>query len=141
MIAVVPLAVGLPALLASGAYLDARLQLSQDLKNITDFLQSRIYTAFNEYRDRANLFYVLERHAFATTTANRPFLMYQGTTWTFKETYDVVLKYGTWLKTRYNVAPKEIVALVFMNCPEFVFLMLGLWSIGAHPALINYNLT
>ena len=137
----VPLTVGLPALLASGAYLDGRLQLSQDLKNITDLLQSRIYAALSEYRDRANLFYVLERYAFATSTANRPFLMYQGTTWTFKETYDVVLKYGTWLKTKYNVAPQEIVALVFMNCPEFVFLMLGLWSLGAHPALINYNLT
>lgn len=28
-----------------------------------------------------------------------------------------------------------------MNCPSFVFLWLGLWSIGAYPALINYNLT
>lgn len=29
----------------------------------------------------------------------------------------------------------------FMNSPQFVFLWLGLWSIGAVPAFINYNLT
>ncbi|KAL8997930.1 MAG: hypothetical protein Q9169_002923 [Polycauliona sp. 2 TL-2023] len=136
-----PLAVGLPALLASGAYFDARTHLSQDIKTIFDLLQSRGYSAFSEYRDRVNLFYLLERHAFAASTKNRLFLVYQGTAWTYRETYDTVLKYGTWLKTTYNVAPKEVVALVFMNCPEFVFLMLGLWSIGANPALINYNLT
>lgn len=28
-----------------------------------------------------------------------------------------------------------------MNSPDFVFAWLGLWSIGAGPALINYNLT
>ncbi|KAI4273792.1 MAG: hypothetical protein L6R38_006254 [Xanthoria sp. 2 TBL-2021] len=136
-----PLAVALPAILASGAYFDARTHLSYDLKNIFDLLQSKAYAALSESRDRANLFYELERHAFASRTANHPFLVYQGTTWTFRETYDTVLKYGTWMKTRYNVAPKEVVAVVSMNCPEFVFLMLGLWSIGAHPALINYNLT
>lgn len=29
----------------------------------------------------------------------------------------------------------------FMNCPQFVFLWLALWSLGAVPAFINYNLT
>ncbi|KAL8670119.1 MAG: hypothetical protein Q9168_005328 [Polycauliona sp. 1 TL-2023] len=141
LIPAVPFAVALPALLASGAYLNARTHLSYDLKNIFDILQSRAYAALGESRDQANVFYVLERHAFAASTANRPFLVYQGTTWTFKEAYDTTLRYGTWLKTTYNVAPKEIVAIVSMNRPEFIFLMLGLWSIGAHPALINYNLT
>lgn len=28
-----------------------------------------------------------------------------------------------------------------MNCPDMIFLILGLWSIGAYPALVNYNLT
>ena len=52
-----------------------------------------------------------------------------------------MLQYGTWLKTTYKIAPKEVVALDFMNCPEMLFIWLGLWSIGAYPALINYNLT
>ncbi|KAL8778268.1 MAG: hypothetical protein Q9213_007488 [Squamulea squamosa] len=137
----VPLAIALPALVASGAYIDARTHFSHDLRNIFDLLRAKTYTSFSEYRDRANIFYVLEHHAFARKTANHPFLIYQGTAWTYRETYEMVLKYGTWLKTRYNVVPKEVVALAFMNCPEFIFLWLGLWSIGAHPALINYNLT
>ncbi|KAL8801781.1 MAG: hypothetical protein Q9200_006833 [Gallowayella weberi] len=136
-----PLSIAIPALLASGAYLDARTHLSYDLKSIFSVLESKSYAALADYRDRINVFYDLERHALARKTANHPFLIYQGTTWTFKETYDTVLKYGTWLKTRYKVAPGEIVALVFMNCPNLLFLWLGLWSVGAYPALINYNLT
>ncbi|KAL8725110.1 MAG: hypothetical protein Q9166_007552 [cf. Caloplaca sp. 2 TL-2023] len=136
-----PLSIAVPALLASGAYLDARTHFSHDLTNIFNLLSAKGYATLGEYRDRANLFYLLEYHALAQKTANHPFLVYQGSTWTYKDTYDTVLRYGTWLKTRYNVAPKEVVALAFMNCPEYLFLWLGLWSIGAYPALINYNLT
>ena len=52
-----------------------------------------------------------------------------------------MLKYAAWLKTEYSIAPKEIVALDFMNSPKFVFIWLAIWSLGANPALINYNLT
>ncbi|KAL8699525.1 MAG: hypothetical protein Q9201_005953 [Fulgogasparrea decipioides] len=137
----IPLTVFAPALLASGAYLNARTYLLNDLTTISCLTQARTYAALREYRDRCNAFYTLERHALARKTANRPFLIYEGRSWTFKEVYDTTLKYGTWLKTRYKVAPKEIVALDFMNRPEFLFLWLGLWSIGAYPALINYNLS
>jgi acyl-coenzyme A synthetase/AMP-(fatty) acid ligase len=34
----------------------------------------------------------------------------------------------------------EVVAMDFMNSDTFVFLWFGLWSIGAKPAFINYNL-
>ncbi|KAI4097585.1 MAG: hypothetical protein LQ344_000318 [Seirophora lacunosa] len=135
------LPIAAPALLASGAYLNARTNLLADLTTLSRIFQARSICALREYRDRCNLFYVLERHAFARSTANHPFLIYEGKTWTFKELYDIVLKYGAWLKTRYNVAPKEVVALDFMNSPEMIFLWLGLWSIGAYPALLNYNLT
>ena len=69
------------------------------------------------------------------------FLIFQGRQWTYKETYDTALKYGTWLKTKYNVKAKEIVAMDFMNSEKFIFMWLGLWAIGAKPAFINYNLT
>ena len=72
--------------------------------------------------------------------ANDAFLMYQGKTWTNKEAYDIVLSYGTWLKTEYGIAPREVVAMDFMNSPVFIFLWLGIWSLGATPAFINYNL-
>lgn len=55
--------------------------------------------------------------------------------------YDIVLQYGTWLKTQYAIGPREVVAMDMMNGPQFVFLWLALWSLGASPAFINYNLT
>lgn len=94
-----------------------------------------------EKKDRVNAFYNLENHAKANTTANHPFLVYEGTTWTYKEAYVTVLKYAAWLKTNYAIAPKEVVALDFMNSPKFIFIWLALWSLGASPAFINYNLT
>ncbi|KAL9593377.1 MAG: hypothetical protein Q9219_007580 [cf. Caloplaca sp. 3 TL-2023] len=136
-----PLTITAPLLLAAGAYFNAQTHLVDDLTTIIKFSQARTNSALREYQDRCNLFYTLEKHAHAKSTAHHLCLIYQGKTWTFREVYDVVLKYGTWLKTEYKVAPKEVVALDFMNCPEMMFIWLGLWSIGAYPALINYNLT
>ena len=53
----------------------------------------------------------------------------------------MVLKYATWLKTNHAVAPREIVAMDFTNSPNFIFIWLAIWSLGATPAFINYNLT
>lgn len=94
-----------------------------------------------ERADRLNLFYVLEKHALAPKSANRPFIVYNGQTWTYKETYDTVLRYGQYFKQTYGIKPKEIVALDFMNSATYIFVWLGLSSIGAIPAFINYNLS
>lgn len=95
----------------------------------------------SERTDHVNLFYVLEGHALAKSTANHALVVYEGTTWTYEEVYDIVLSYAAWLKTTYSIASKEVVALDCMNSPKFVFIWLALWSLGATPALINYNLT
>ena len=97
--------------------------------------------AIRHKKERVNLFYDLERHATDKKTASIEFLVYEEKSWTYKEVYDIALKYGTWLKTTYAIAPKEIVAMDFMNSPLFIFLWIGIWSIGATPAFINYNLT
>lgn len=137
----VPLTIAAPAAAAGLAYLNAKTSLSDDLSLLGALTKGTIKCRIKERKDRVNLFYTLEDHAHARSTANHPFIVYEGREWTYKEVYDVVLKYGTWLKTTYNVAPKEIVAMDFMNSPRFCFIWLALWSIGAHPAFINYNLT
>ena len=86
------------------------------------------------------MFYSLEEQALNNKDANRVLLWYDGQTWTFKQAYDIVLRYGTWLKNEHGVQPKDIVALDFTNSPKFLWIILGLWAIGARPALINYNL-
>lgn len=94
-----------------------------------------------ENRDRLNGFYTLEEHAQSRQLADAPFLWYGGQEWTYKQTYDNVLKYGTWLKMEHAVKPKEIVTMDMMNSPEFIFLWFAIWSIGAIPAFLNHNLT
>jgi acyl-CoA synthetase (AMP-forming)/AMP-acid ligase II len=39
------------------------------------------------------------------------------------------------------VKPHDYVAFYLNNSPDFIFAWLGLWAIGAAPAMINYNLT
>ena len=136
-----PVAIAGPAALAGAAWFSAKTQLGYDLTLMRGLFGAQINQSILENRDKINVFYDLERHAADKTTANREFLVYQGQIWTFVQAYDIVLKYGTWLKTTYAIAPKEVVAMDFMNSPQFVFIWLGLWSIGAAPAFINYNLT
>jgi acyl-CoA synthetase (AMP-forming)/AMP-acid ligase II len=97
-------------------------------------------TRLKERWDRLNMFYTLEAHA-QGKLANEVFIIFEGRQWTYQETYQSVLKYGTWLRQKYDVKPKQIVAMDFMNSEKFIFVWFGLWSIGAKPAFINYNLT
>lgn len=133
--------VALPAAAASLAYLNARTQFSGDCALISAIFKQHIEVVKAERRDRINLYYILEEHAKAKSTSNQAFFIYGGITWTYEEVYDIVLKYGTWLKTTHGIMTKEVVALDFMNSPKLIFIWLAIWSLGACPAFINYNLT
>ena len=99
------------------------------------------HIASRDSKGNPSYFYELENHALSKSRANHPFLMYEGQQWTYKETYDIALKYGTWFNEEFGVQRGDVVAIDSMNCPQFIFIWLGLWSIGAKPAFINYNLT
>jgi acyl-CoA synthetase (AMP-forming)/AMP-acid ligase II len=137
---IVPLSIAAPAAVAGLKYLDARLGLTYDYRLIGSAFKAQFRLALKEKKDRLNFFYVLEDHA-KGKQANEILLIFGGRQWTYKEVYEIALKYGTWLKTKYNVKPKEIVAMDFMNSEKFVFIWLGIWAIGGKPAFINYNLT
>lgn len=137
---IVPLALAAPAALAGLAYLNAKLSLSYDYQLLGAARRAYAFINRREKEDRLNMFYILEEHA-QGKFANETFIMFEGKKWTFKQTYDIVLKYGTWLKNTHNVKPEEIVAMDFTNSDNYFFLWFGIWSIGAKPAFINYNLT
>ncbi|EPS30478.1 Isopenicillin N epimerase component 1 [Penicillium oxalicum] len=137
----VPLHYALPAVAATAAYLNARWSLSYDLGMIKSLLKLTVKTRSAERMDRLNLFYTLESYALSPATADREFIVYEGKAWTFHETYLMALRWGAWFKKEHGVQRKEIVAVDFMNSATFLFVVLGLWSIGAVPAFINYNLT
>lgn len=129
------------AAVAAGAYANAKLRLSTDYHFLSSY--TKAFRIFNKRLDsgRANLFYKLEEHVANPKIANQIFLIYEGRSWTFKQYYDLVLRYAGWLHRVHNVVAGEIIALDFMNCPSFLFLVTALWSLGASPALINSNIT
>lgn len=135
-----PLAIAAPALLAGAAWLNAKTQFSYDLRLVASLTRAGLTVRLNEKLDRVNLFYCLEKHATTRNTSDRSFIVFNGKEWTFKEVYDIVLRYGTWLKKTLAIAPGDVVAIDFMNSAHFVFIWLALWSLGARPAFINYNL-
>ncbi|KAL1959209.1 hypothetical protein VTO42DRAFT_2714 [Malbranchea cinnamomea] len=136
----VPPSLAAPAVVTSLAYLNARWSFSYDLRLLFALTRTVIRRIMRTRQDRLNLFYFLEEHAQNSKNANRPFIVFQGKTWTFHEAYQTTLRYGTWLKRRHGVKSGEVVAMDFMNSAAFIFVWMGLLSIGAVPAFINYNL-
>ncbi|USP82651.1 acetyl-CoA synthetase-like protein [Curvularia clavata] len=129
----------LPAAAAGVAYLNGRHGFTYDWPMISALFGSQINGALLERRDQLNLFYELESHA-QSSRANQPWIIFQGKRWTYAQAYDTVLRYGVWLKSK-GIEKDDIVAMDFVNSDVFVWVWFGLWSIGARPAFINYNLT
>ncbi|RMZ89088.1 hypothetical protein DV736_g3687, partial [Chaetothyriales sp. CBS 134916] len=136
----VPLAVAVPLSVAGLAYLNARWRLPEDWRTLKAVVQAT--TRFNSRlkADRVNSFYLIEEHSNNPAVANQPFLIFQGKTWTFKQTYDQSLRYAGWLHSTLKVQGGDMVAVDLLNSAEYIFLLLAIWSLGATPALINYNL-
>ncbi|KAF1942149.1 acetyl-CoA synthetase-like protein [Clathrospora elynae] len=137
-----PLPYALPAAAAAAAglaYLDGRYGFTYDWLALSSLVKGTVGGTRNERRDTLNLFYELESVA-QSSRSNHTWIIFQGKTWTYAQAYDIVLRHGTWLK-RKGVQKDEIVAIDFVNSETFVWLWFGLWSIGAKPAFVNYNLT
>ncbi|RFU31176.1 hypothetical protein B7463_g5166, partial [Scytalidium lignicola] len=59
--------------------------------------------------------------------------------YTWIEANDRVNQYAQWFLSK-GVRTGDLVAFYLLNSPDFMFAWLGLWAIGAAPAMINYNL-
>ncbi len=59
--------------------------------------------------------------------------------YSWSQVYDRANQYGQWYLSQ-GVKPRDYVAFYLTNSPDFIFAWLGLFSIGAAPAMINYNL-
>lgn len=123
------------------AYLNAKTAFWYDWQLFRGVVPAIRAEREREAADRCNGFYRLEEVAKKPSSANHPFLVFEGQTWTYAQAYEQALRYGNWLQSKYDIKPKDIVAVDMMNSDHFVLLTFGLWSIGAKPAYINYNLT
>ena len=86
---------------------------------------------------RANCFYLFEDTALRYADAEC--IWSRAGCYTWKKTYDRVCQYGNYFLSL-GLKPGDLLGVYLLNSPEFIFVWLGLWSIGCAPALINYNL-
>jgi len=136
-----PLSVALPAAAAVGAYINAKTQLYYDLHLLKSILPTVTSVFWQGFRGHLNLFYTLESYATSKSTENRIFLRFEDKAHSYAQIYDTAIRYGNYLKHHRGIKKGDLVALDFQNTDTFVFLLFGCWSIGARPALINYNLS
>ncbi|RVX70012.1 hypothetical protein B0A52_06183 [Exophiala mesophila] len=128
------------AAVAGFAYLNARWRIPVDLHLIKC---KRAAERVIEPRDKVqqiNSFYLLEQYANDPRIQDQLFIIYEGQTWTFRQSYEVTLRYAAYLDQQHTIQKGDIVAIDFINSPQFIFLTFAIWSLGASPALINYNL-
>ncbi|KAI1424916.1 fatty acid transporter protein [Xylaria sp. FL1777] len=135
-----PLALTVPAAAAGLAYLNAKTSFWYDRTLIRGTALAIYLSRRRESKDRANLFYRLEEIA-TSKSSDRVGILFEDRSWTYAQMYEAALKYGNYFKSKFDLKPKDIVALDLVNSDHFLLICFGLWSIGVKPALINYNLT
>ena len=122
------------------AYLNAKTAFSYDATILRGLVPAIYKSSRRESAERCNHFYRLEEVA-KSKSASRVGIVFEDRSWTFAQMYEAALKYGNYFKTKFDLKPKDIVALDLMNSDHFLLILFGLWSIGVRPAFINYNLT
>ncbi|KAG5952272.1 hypothetical protein E4U57_006284 [Claviceps arundinis] len=135
------LVVTAPATAAVLAYLNARTSFWYDCMLLKSSLKVASRVLLRQRSGRLSTFYIFEERAKHPSTAHKDLLIFEGRKLSYAQVYDKALRYGSWMRTALNIKPNDVVAMDFENSDTFIFVWLGLWSIGAKPAFINYNLT
>lgn len=87
---------------------------------------------------RVSQWYFFERHA--QQKPNAECIWWRPRSYTFAEAYHRACQFAQFFLAR-GVKPGDLVALFMANSPDFLFAWLGLFAIGAAPAMINHNLS
>ena len=83
--------------------------------------------------------YPLRIEEYARTIPDRPMMMFEGKTLTWREYNALANKYAHAFKSL-GIGKGDVVGLVMENRPEFIATITGLQKLGAAPSLINTNL-
>jgi acyl-CoA synthetase (AMP-forming)/AMP-acid ligase II len=89
-------------------------------------------------QDRLSLYYFIEKAA--TERGDEDCVWSRARCYNWNEGLTLVHQYSQLFLSQ-GVQPGDLVALFMRNSPDFVFAWIGLWAVGAAPALINTSLT
>lgn len=128
-------------------YLDRRYRIKEDFHIIPFFLKSVISYCIDLKKRRFQYWYhfvrQVEQHGdYVAISYPRPLAKkgdFQLESYTYKETYDIVLRLSYIMHEHYGVQAGDNIAIDSTNKPLFLFLLLAAWNIGAVPAFLNYN--
>ncbi|CAR22138.1 long-chain fatty acid transporter FAT1 [Lachancea thermotolerans CBS 6340] len=127
--------------------LDRKHRIKDDWYIIPFFFSAVFKYVWSVYRGKFQFWYMFERHV--ARNGNQPCISYprplakkgefELETYSYRETYDIVLRLSHLLYNEYDVREGQTVALDYTNKPMFIFMWFALWNIGAVPSFLNYN--
>ncbi|KAM3078734.1 hypothetical protein ACMFMG_006600 [Clarireedia jacksonii] len=118
-------------------YLDGKYFLSKDINEVLKARRITRLFAEAEKNKRVCLYYLFEECV--KVRPNKECIWSREVSYTWAEAYDRVNQYGHWYLSQ-GVKPGDLVGFYLQNSADYLLAWLGLWSIGAAPAMINHNL-
>ncbi|TVY85285.1 Fatty acid transporter protein [Lachnellula suecica] len=121
------------AALAAGAYLNAKLSISPDIKQLRNDRAwgNRLQARIQSLGDSCSIYHIFDQ----VDPANE-FLWFEGRTWTYGEIKKVVHRLAVYLESN-GVSSKDHIACFLTNSPEMVIVVLALSKLGAVAALLT----
>ncbi|KAG5993015.1 Isopenicillin N epimerase component 1 [Claviceps spartinae] len=124
-------------LVATTAYIDAKLHISKDLRFLSRISRSEQNLLAATKANKASGYFLFDD--FARRHPDESCIWSREGEYTWAQASRRVAQYGHYFQNL-GVEPFQYVGVYMLNSPDFLFIWLGLLSIGAAPALINYHL-
>ncbi|RFU28967.1 hypothetical protein B7463_g7362, partial [Scytalidium lignicola] len=124
------------AAVAAGAYINAKLSISTDLKQLRydrDWAQ-RFERRIQDLEDSCTTYGLLDR-----VDLDMDALWFEGRTWTYGQLKNQVNQFAAFLNAN-GVKQGDYIAVFTTNSPEMVISILALSKLGAIAAMVNINL-
>jgi acyl-CoA synthetase (AMP-forming)/AMP-acid ligase II len=119
-------------------YINALTHLGTDIHRLRGQRKVKAMTEAAIAKKRICLYYLFESQALRLGDSAEC-IWSRTASYTWKQSYERCHQYGRWFLEK-GVKPGDLVGFYLMNSADFMLAWLGLWSIGAAPAMINYNL-
>ncbi|KAI5195275.1 acetyl-CoA synthetase-like protein [Aureobasidium subglaciale] len=126
------------AAVAAAAYIDAKLQIRKDLRDLWNVKRATFEWNRAVKKEEHSLWCQFENQVKRLPSTTRCLWSKTGC-YTWSETHAQACRYANFLLGK-GARPTEPVAIYLQNSPEFMFTMLATWALGTAPAMINYNL-
>ncbi|KAF9941327.1 hypothetical protein BGZ65_004224, partial [Modicella reniformis] len=126
------------AAIPAAMYVSAKLAIPRDVRLIGSLIGSKMAYSSMDKNDAVNL--TCRFDECFRKNPDREAMVFEGKSYTYRDMELASNKFGNWLLSK-GVKRGEIVSLMMLNKPEFIFCWLGINKIGATGAFINTNLS